>query len=60
MKLSAGVKVDELKWITLVDNQRIIINGIRPRKVIFEKSTRTPAEIMAEMMETARKGSWNC
>ncbi len=52
----AAVKADELKWITLVDNRRITINGIRPRKVIFERSTtRTSAEILAETMEEGRK-----
>ncbi|SJL11689.1 uncharacterized protein ARMOST_15095 [Armillaria ostoyae] len=53
----AGVEADELKWGSLwVVNRRITtFNGIRPRKVIFERSTRTPAEIMAEMMEAARK-----
>ncbi len=51
-----SVKTDELKWITLVDNRRITINGIRPRKVIFEGSTTwTPAEILAETMEEGRK-----
>ncbi len=51
---------DVKKWLMKAQawkplSSRITINRIRPRKVIFEKSTQTPAEIMAEMMNAARK-----
>ncbi|PBK86656.1 hypothetical protein ARMGADRAFT_1169098 [Armillaria gallica] len=47
----AGVKPEKLKWITLVDGQRITINGIRPRMTSIVKSKRDPAEILEEMRE---------
>ncbi len=53
----AGVKPEKLKWITLVDGQRITLNGIRPRMTSIFKSKRDPAEILEEMSKRCGK---NC
>ncbi len=37
-----GVDSDELHWISLIDDQRITLNGTQPIKVAIKKSTRTP------------------
>ncbi len=44
----------ELQWISLIDDQRITLNGTQPIKVVIEKSTRTPAEVIAGMTEKVR------
>lgn len=43
------MKDEEFKWITLVDNQKITLNGIRSTKVTIRKLTKTPDEISKEM-----------
>ncbi|KAF8966883.1 hypothetical protein BDZ97DRAFT_1805703, partial [Flammula alnicola] len=51
----ADVKPEELKWITLVDDQRITLNGIRPIQVVIVKPKKTAAEIIAELEEEVRQ-----
>ncbi len=50
-----GVKTEELRWIMLVDDQRITLNRIQPRMMTIVKSKRDPAEILEEMWEDLRQ-----
>ncbi|KAF8970986.1 hypothetical protein BDZ97DRAFT_1753745 [Flammula alnicola] len=50
----AGVKADELKWISLLDNRKITAKGIQPKRMTIGKSTMTPAEVIEEMKEAVR------
>lgn len=44
-----GVKADELKWVTLLNNRKISDEGIQPKRMTIGKSTKTPAEVIGEM-----------
>ncbi len=46
-----GVDPSEPQWISLIDDQGITLNGKQPIKVVIKKSTRTPAEVIADMKE---------
>ncbi|KAK0196032.1 hypothetical protein F5146DRAFT_1133499 [Armillaria mellea] len=51
----ARPELEELRWITLVDDQRITLNGIQSTMMTIVKSRRDPAEVLEEIREEMRQ-----